>query len=612
MKRFLTLTCSLLVLCFSLIQGQTVISIATARTMVGSTVTITGVNIAPNFQTTSRSYFVYDGTGGIDVFRSGLTNPLLKLGDSVKVTGVISLYNGLTEITAPDDASLIKLDSNRTVPKPELVTIHDLNTYGENYESHLVAISNLNKVSGATWPGTSMKMTDGKDTVTMYLDADMNLGVFTEPVWPRDVIGVCTQYAASGIGGYELQPRYITDFLTAKTLPNPGPLVSISAARSLTNDTVKINGVVISPNYQSVNRSYYIWDGTAAMDLFSSGLSVVPALKLGDSITVVGVPAPYNGLVEIQPLTDTTFATLIVKKSNCALPQPKVITIHEFNTNGENYESQLVGIMGLTKVSGTWPTSAANATLKMTDTKDTLTLYLDLDESLNSISEPVWPKDIVGIISQYATTGIGGYQLLPRYTTDFLPTGSLPVELTSFTAQVTKTSVSLNWQTASELNNSGFDIERSSDGNLFQKIAFVKGKGTSTNHSQYSFTDNNLAKGNYCYRLKQIDINGTSKYSSEVAVSIIAVPTEFTLFQNYPNPFNPSTVINFAVDKPGMASLTVFNSLGQEVSTLFSGEVQTGQLYSVNFNASNIASGIYFYQLRQGSQIKTQKMLLVK
>ena len=169
----------------------------------------------------------------------------------------------------------------------------------------------------------------------------------------------------------------------------------------------------------------------------------------------------------------------------------------------------------------------------------------------------------------------------------------------------------LNWETATELNNSGFEVERSADGKTFSTIAFVKGKGTTTEKSVYTFSDNNLVNGSYYYRLRQVDFDGTSKNSNVVQVQVTAVPAEFSLAQNYPNPFNPSTAISFTVEKPGITTLKVFNSLGQEVTTLFMGQTSSGQVYTINFNASRLSSGIYFYQLQQGSNIQNVQGVLI-
>jgi hypothetical protein len=189
---------------------------------------------------------------------------------------------------------------------------------------------------------------------------------------------------------------------------------------------------------------------------------------------------------------------------------------------------------------------------------------------------------------------------------------TIPVELSSFSASVSGKVVNLNWATATEKNNNGFSIERSSNGKDFSAIQFVKGKGTTTVQSKYSFTDNNVASGNYYYRLRQIDYDGSISYSKTVEVNVTVNPNTFELSQNYPNPFNPSTNIKFTSGKSGNASVKVFNTLGQEVATIFNSNVEAGKAYEINFDASKLTSGIYFYQLKEGKNMLTKKMLLIK
>ncbi len=186
----------------------------------------------------------------------------------------------------------------------------------------------------------------------------------------------------------------------------------------------------------------------------------------------------------------------------------------------------------------------------------------------------------------------------------------LPVELVSFVSSINNNSVELNWSTASETNNAGFDVERSSNG-VWTKIANVTGNGTTTSAHSYSYVDRNLASGSYNYRLKQIDFNGNFEYfnlSNEVNVGI---PTKYDLSQNYPNPFNPSTSINYEIPFDGRVSLKVFDMSGKEVATLVN-EVKTAGYYTYNFNASNLSSGIYFYSLSANNFTATKKMMLVK
>lgn len=193
--------------------------------------------------------------------------------------------------------------------------------------------------------------------------------------------------------------------------------------------------------------------------------------------------------------------------------------------------------------------------------------------------------------------------------------GVIPVELTSFTAAKIRTGVQLNWTTATETNNLGFDIERSSNGKEYQKIGYMKGNGTTTEKLSYSFVDQTNMTGKQFYRLKQIDLDGRYKYSNVVEVDL-SVPDAFNLSQNYPNPFNPSTIINFGLPVKSDISLSVYNSVGELVKIMANGTYEAGN-YDLTFNASELTSGIYFYVLKakgaNGNEfVQTSKMLFLK
>jgi|WetSurMetagenome_2_1015567.scaffolds.fasta_scaffold16269_3 hypothetical protein len=200
------------------------------------------------------------------------------------------------------------------------------------------------------------------------------------------------------------------------------------------------------------------------------------------------------------------------------------------------------------------------------------------------------------------------------YWDDMLLVGEIPVELTSFAAVTDNRNVTLNWSTATELNNSGFQVERSS-GSEYQSVGFIAGHGTTTEIQNYSFVDQNVVAGNYSYRLKQIDFNGNFEYSNVVEVEVLGVK-EFTLGQNYPNPFNPSTTINFSLAVDSKVSLKIFDVLGQEVATLVNGQLAAGS-QKVSFDASSLNSGVYFYRIdangNDGQKFSsTRKMILTK
>ncbi len=186
----------------------------------------------------------------------------------------------------------------------------------------------------------------------------------------------------------------------------------------------------------------------------------------------------------------------------------------------------------------------------------------------------------------------------------------IPVELTAFNASVNKNDVVLNWTTATELNNLGFEIQRKSRDDSYQSIAFINGKGTTTEINDYTYIDKTVDAGMYSYRLMQKDYDGTFAYSQEVEVEI-NLPLEYSLDQNYPNPFNPTTTIRYSIPEDNFVSIKLFDILGNEVLTLVNEQRQAGR-YEMLFNASNIASGVYYYQINSGSFTQTRKLMLMK
>lgn len=191
----------------------------------------------------------------------------------------------------------------------------------------------------------------------------------------------------------------------------------------------------------------------------------------------------------------------------------------------------------------------------------------------------------------------------------------LPVELSSFTSVIYGNNINLNWQTASENNNSRFDIEKKKlvNGIIEDWIpaGSVAGNGTTTSPSNYTFTDRALNEGIYKYRLKQIDYNGNFEYYYLYGEVKIGVPVRFELSQNYPNPFNPSTIIYYNLATGNQVSLKVYNSSGMEVKTLVE-EFKNAGYYSLTFDGKNLSSGVYYYKIISGNFVSVKKMTLLK
>ena len=195
------------------------------------------------------------------------------------------------------------------------------------------------------------------------------------------------------------------------------------------------------------------------------------------------------------------------------------------------------------------------------------------------------------------------------------PPMPVPVELISFNAAVNGKEVTLKWATATETNNQGFEIQRLNDSKPtklqdWAKIGFVKGNGTTAEQKSYNFIDKDLAYGKYSYRLKQIDLDGTYKYSEEIEVELKVI-AEFMLGQNYPNPFNPATTINFGIKTKANVSIKILNAIGEEAATILNEEKEAGY-YQIIFNAALLPSGVYFYKIIADDYVAVKKMILLK
>ena len=182
------------------------------------------------------------------------------------------------------------------------------------------------------------------------------------------------------------------------------------------------------------------------------------------------------------------------------------------------------------------------------------------------------------------------------------PGGSLPIELTKFNAtQTDKFQSTLTWQTASERNNQGFEIEKSLDGSVFKKIGFVKGVGNSNVSKDYDFRDNDFSKSAY-FRLKQVDFDGKYSYSATAYVEKSHAGKIKTLI--YPNPSIGKFYVDHATD---FKNITVFSLTGQAV---FNQNINDSERTEIDI--SNLATGLYFVRLSDNKgHIETKQVKIV-
>jgi len=191
--------------------------------------------------------------------------------------------------------------------------------------------------------------------------------------------------------------------------------------------------------------------------------------------------------------------------------------------------------------------------------------------------------------------------------------GAIPVELTTFEARKNNDKVFLTWITATEVNNDRFEIyRRLAESNTWELLGTVKGNGSTTEYNSYEFLDNNISKlGTYYYQLKQVDYDGTATFSKIISVENLELPVNFALHQNYPNPFNPNTTIEYSLPKDCTVELCIYDVLGNLIQKLESGYKPAGN-YKYIFEAKNLSSGIYYYQIKAGDFVQVKKMMILK
>ncbi len=186
----------------------------------------------------------------------------------------------------------------------------------------------------------------------------------------------------------------------------------------------------------------------------------------------------------------------------------------------------------------------------------------------------------------------------------------VPVELVSFDATVSGSDVNLNWMTSSETNNAGFEVQLRGEGD-FEAMGFVDGNGTTTVEQSYNYSINDLAPGTYTARLKQIDYDGAFEYSPQVEIAI-GVPGTHILSQAYPNPFNPQASFSLAVATEQHVDVALYNALGQQVASLFSGQMEAGQARAFTIDGASLPSGSYYYRAIGESFAESGRVTLLK
>ncbi|MGE5362661.1 MAG: LamG-like jellyroll fold domain-containing protein [Bacteroidota bacterium] len=512
-------------------------------------------------------------------------------------------------------------------------------------------------------PGNALVFDGSDDRVEIPYSAALNTPVFTVEFWakvsgadgvPRGVVTsrVFDGSACNGYGFYADQSNkwqfYVGDGSASWT--------SVSSASTVSNNTwthiagtfdgtalkLYVNGKLsgstdvagtYKPNTSNVLRigssgdtfespAYYM---NGAVDEVRIWNKVRTAQEISDNMTVPQLPASegLSAYYRFDQFTGSQLKDICQGANNGTL----------LNAGPESWVSSYAMVvpsasaatdLGETSFTAHWSAPAFGTA--------PVSYLLEVDDNAD-FSSPVagYNKLNVGNVTSYNVTGLESGKVyhyrvsaagdagqgVGASSNEIILDKLLPVELAVFTAEAAGNDADIKWQTASEISNYGFDIERRSSGSEWKSIGFVKGNGTSNSTHDYSFRDKNPGQGKFGYRLKQIDNDGKITIYPAVEVELQNVPEDFVVYQNYPNPFNPSTKIRYGLPFSGSVRITLFNVLGEKVTELLN-TVKDAGFYEVAWNASDMPSGIYFYSVNAASSDGKQnfstirKMQLVK
>lgn len=380
--------------------------------------TVTSIDFDGN---TGYSFYVQDGTGGMNIYRSSdlanYTSPLR--GDSLYIHGTVIQFNGLTEIQ-PDTITLIA--ANRPVPGPIVVTTMD-----ESNESMLVRMNNMTATTWpSTWSGSGQNVTisNGSTTFAMRIDADCNLWNTSQPTGLVDIIGVVSQFDNTSPfnSGYQLFPRDTNDIIPVIAVNPTGPIVrTIGSIRGVNSDgvadslakVVRLRGVVSSVDFRAAGYSFHLQDATGGIVVFrSADLSTYTSPLRGDSLEVYGVLGQFNGLLQLVP------DTIHLRAQNRPLPIPLVVT-----SLTEANEGKIVRMNGLTVT--TWPStwSGSGQNITLSDGTNSIALRVVPLSGVWNRPQPTGTIDVIGGLQQFDNSlpYTSGYQIFPRDTNDIIP-----------------------------------------------------------------------------------------------------------------------------------------------------------------------------------------------
>jgi len=231
---------------------------------------------------------------------------------------------------------------------------------------------------------------------------------------------------------------------------------------------------------------------------------------------------------------------------------------------------------------------------------------------LGRIADPRELQDEPGMSYPLDVSSLSDTPETERFVVQVAPnTGALPVELAGFDAQRSGDyAITVQWETLSETNNAGFEVQHAAPEGDFEAQGFVEGQGTTDTPQQYAFDTDELAPGTHQFRLKQTDFDGTSELTEARTVEVAL--EESVVLNTAPNPVRDNGTVQFAVQQAEPVTVSVYNMLGQRVETLYEGTPTPDQVQTVSLDTSTLSSGTYFVRIEGASLQKTRRIAVIR
>lgn len=534
-------------------------SLGTATTVQGELDLLSGtLDNSANDVTLSDGVTIRRATGSLDAA------PTFGATVSVEYTGDTDVSTG-NEVPDPEsgtDVETLAVSGGGTVSLSKAVTVTKaLSLKGGSLDNSVQTVTVASGAEVEPGGGTLQETPTYEGPVALTYDGTGALTTGTE--LPNTVDKITVQ-APDGLT--LAKDVVVADRLTIDegTMDLGGSTVTLDGAATLDEQP----GAVVSGASGQIQATRTL-DGPSSVNVAGLGFTITSGANLGETSIVRTHARPFDGtdvaaarVYDVTPTNDGGLdATLVVRYDETELTAPNV--------------------------------------------EGPLELYKSIDDG------STWTVEGGTVDTDANTVTLSGVDALSLWTVG-AEESALPVEMTAFRAAMDGGAAVLSWQTASETNNAGFEVQhRGPEGEAFSALQFVEGAGTTEEAQRYRYRAEHLDPGTHAFRLKQIDVDGVSTLTEERTVQV-QTQRVVALHPNTPNPFASRTKIGFTVASDGPARVEVYNLLGQRIATLFDGPATAGKVHRLTVDSRNWASGAYFYTLRANGQRKTERMVVVR